>query len=164
MSFGFSASHYDPSLFVHHSHGNTTVLLVYVDDILLTGSDPTFVTSCLSYLQDQFAIKNLGRASSLFFGGSTPTSTGLHLSQTKYVLDLLTRTNMHTCKPCSTPMATGPPLTHLDSPLFEDPHLYRSVVGALQYATITRPDISFAVNKVSQYMHQPTTSHWAATH
>lgn len=56
-----------------------------------------------------------------------------------------------------------PPLTHLDSPLFEDPHLYRSVVGALQYATITRPDISFAVNKVSQYMHQPTTSHWAAT-
>lgn len=86
----------------------------------------------------------------------------MHLSQTKYIHDLLTRTNMHLSKPSSSPMATGSVLTNEPDSSFEDPHLYRSVVGALQYATLTRPDISFAVNKVSQYMHQPSANHWIA--
>jgi hypothetical protein len=67
---------------------------------------------------------------------------------------------MHLAKPCSTPLTTSIPLSIHDSPAFEDPRLYRSVVGTLQYATITRPDISFAVNKVSQFMHMSTTNHW----
>lgn len=161
--FGFSTSHYDPSLFIHHSQGHTTILLVYVDDLVLTGSDPSFLEACFHHLQDRFAIKNLGRLHYFLGVEVTPTDSGLHLSQTKYVVDLLARTNMTGCKPCNTPMATSPTLSHLDSQLFEEPHLYRSVVGALQYATITRPDISFAVNKVSQFMHQPTIAHWMAT-
>jgi Reverse transcriptase (RNA-dependent DNA polymerase)/gag-polypeptide of LTR copia-type len=163
LEFGFVASSYDPSLFVHHSKGQTTVLLVYVDDILLTGSNSAFLTSCLGFLQQRFAIKNLGNLHYFLGVQVSPTPTGLHLSQTKYITDLLTRTNMQSCKPCSTPMATSPPLSKLDSPFFTDTHLYRSVVGALQYATITRPDISFAVNKVSQFMQQPTIAHWTAT-
>lgn len=63
---------------------------------------------------------------------------------------------------CPTPIASGTKLSRLDGDPFSDPELYRSVVGGLQYATITRPDIAFAVNKVSQFMHQPTESHWAA--
>jgi hypothetical protein len=64
--------------------------------------------------------------------------------------------------PCNTPIVTSVSLSQFDGNSFEDPHLYRSVVGALQYATITRPDISFAVNKVAQFMHSPTTTHWTA--
>jgi hypothetical protein len=74
------------------------------------------------------------------------SSSDMHLSQTKYVHNLLVRTNMHKSKPCTTPMTTSSSLSMHDSPSFDDPHLYRSVVGALQYATLTRPDISFAVN------------------
>lgn len=59
-------------------------------------------------------------------------------------------------------MATNSPLSKNDGDPMDDPHFYRSIVGALQYATITRPDIAFSVNKVSQYMHNPTTNHWAA--
>lgn len=59
-------------------------------------------------------------------------------------------------------MAATASLSIHDGDPFEDPKLYRSVVGALQYATITRPDIAFAVNKVSQFMHYPTSSHWIA--
>jgi histone deacetylase 1/2 len=59
-------------------------------------------------------------------------------------------------------MAATASLSIHDGDPFEDPKLYRSVVGALQYATITRPDIAFAVNKVSQFMHSPTSSHWIA--
>jgi hypothetical protein len=87
---------------------------------------------------------------------------GLVLSQTKYLLDLLARVNMSTYKPCLTPMVTGVHLTQHDSSLCTDPSLYRSVVGALQYSTLTQPDLAFPVNKVSQFMHQPTEDNWSA--
>lgn len=69
---------------------------------------------------------------------------------------------MHSAKPSPTPMTPSSNLSNNDSALFDNPHLYRSVIGALQYATITRPDLSFAVNKVSQFMHAPTENHWSA--
>jgi hypothetical protein len=59
-------------------------------------------------------------------------------------------------------MITGQSLSKYQGDLFENPQLYRTIVGALQYATITRPDIAFAVNKDSQFMHTPTTDHWMA--
>ena len=64
--------------------------------------------------------------------------------------------------PCPSPMVTHLSLSLHDGDPFDNPALYRMIVGALQYATITRPDLAFAVNKVSQFMHSPTTSHWAA--
>ena len=68
---------------------------------------------------------------------------------------------MINCKPASTPMSTTEKLSVYDgTPLGpEDATRYRSVVGALQYLTLTRPDISFAVNKVCQYLHAPTSAH-----
>ena len=71
---------------------------------------------------------------------------------------------MINCKPASTPMSTTEKLSVYDgTPLGpEDATRYRSVVGALQYLTLTRPDISFAVNKVCQYLHAPTSAHWTA--
>jgi hypothetical protein len=68
------------------------------------------------------------------------------------------------CKPVSTPLAANEKLSLSDGTMLsnEDATTYHSVVGALQYLTLTRPDISFAVNKVSQYLHSPTTQHWSA--
>ena len=68
---------------------------------------------------------------------------------------------MANCKPCSTPLSAGAKLTKLGSP-FSDPSLYRSTIGALQYLTYTRPDISFSVNKLSQFLASPTVDHWIA--
>lgn len=64
--------------------------------------------------------------------------------------------------PISTLMVSGLKLTKNGSNLMSDPHLYRSTVGALQYATITRPKISFVVNKVCQFMSPPLNDHWVA--
>ena len=67
---------------------------------------------------------------------------------------------MMDAKPIHTPLPTSPPITlHSGSPL-KDPIEYRTIVGSLQYLPITRPYIAFVVNKLSQYMHQPTTEHW----
>lgn len=65
-------------------------------------------------------------------------------------------------KPINTPLAANTQLSQEGSSTFSDPTLYRSVVGALQYLTFTRPDISVAVNKVCQFMHSPTDAHWIA--
>lgn len=76
--------------------------------------------------------------------------------QHRYILDLLTRTNMVEAKPVSTPMQTTSKLTLHDSSLLADATQYKLIVGSLQYLAFTRPDISFAVNQLSQFMHQPT--------
>jgi hypothetical protein len=67
---------------------------------------------------------------------------------------------MDGAKPFSTSFSKGDPLSKFDGNPMADPHLYRRIVGALQYATITRLDISYVVNKASQFMHSPTDEHW----
>jgi hypothetical protein len=87
------------------------------------------------------------------------TPDELILSQQHYILDLLYKRNMSDAKPVKSPMSTAHTLSLLSSDLLNDPSSYRSLVGALQYLSLTRLNISFAVNKVSQFMHQPTSLH-----
>ncbi|XP_013583364.1 PREDICTED: uncharacterized mitochondrial protein AtMg00810-like [Brassica oleracea var. oleracea] len=84
------------------------------------------------------------------------------LTQTKYINDLLRRVNMLDASAVSTPMADKPPLTKLSGTSLHDSTEYRMVIGSHQYLLFTLPDIAFAVNKLSQYMHNPTTDHWIA--
>jgi hypothetical protein len=71
---------------------------------------------------------------------------------------------MINCKPCTTPLSTSRKLKIGSGDLLssEDATRYRSIVGALQYLTLTQPDLSFSVNKVCQFLHAPTTDHWTA--
>jgi hypothetical protein len=87
---------------------------------------------------------------------------GFFVHQHKYLTDLLHKFNMTDCKAASTPIATTPVLTTTTTDLLSDPTPYRSLVGALQYATFTRPDITFAVNRVCQFMHRPSPAHFVA--
>ena len=96
-----------------------------------------------------------------YFLGIEVTSTplGTSLSQQKYIHDLLVRHDMLDANDYLTPMTSSLPLTkHSGTPL-PSSEQYRQVVGALQYATFTRPDIAFAVNKMCQFMLNPTTVH-----
>ncbi len=134
----------------------------YVDDIIITSSKASTITELLTLLKSEFVIKDLGGLNFFLRIKVVPSSSGVLLTQQRYILDILKRINMATAKPVSSPMA---PSTHLS--LFEGEHfsvatLYHSTVGALQYLSITRPDIAFTVNKLSQYMHQPTLLHWQA--
>jgi histone deacetylase 1/2 len=139
-------------------------LLVYVDDIILISSSVTAADRLLSALGGHFAVKDLG-ALHYFLGLEVSRSpAGLTLTQHKYSLDLLRRAGMLQCKHATTPMSATDRLSALDGALLpsDDATEYRSIVGGLQYLTITRPDISYAVNRVCQYLHAPRTSHWSA--
>jgi histone deacetylase 1/2 len=89
---------------------------------------------------------------------------GLVLSQGRYATDVIKRAGMAKCKAVTTPLATSEKLSITDGVKLssEDATKYRSVVGALQYLTLTRPDISFSINKVCQFLHEPATTHWSA--
>lgn len=120
------------------------------------------LSQLISSLSGSFRLKDLGRLSYFLGIQAQFSAQGLHLCQHKYISDLLFRAGMFDCKPIATPMVFGISLSlHDGDPLF-NPIDYWSVVGALQYCTITRPDIFFAVNKVCQFLHAPTTVHWLA--
>jgi Reverse transcriptase (RNA-dependent DNA polymerase) len=162
LAFGFTSSCYDPSLFLAHSQGHILLVLVYVDDIIITGSNPQQVKAYIRHLQQQFSIRDLGDLNYFLGIEANYTTNGLCLTQTKYLTDLLNRSNMLNCKPCLSPMASDCALSQEGSTLCQNFKLYHNIVGGLQYATLTRPDIAFAVNKVSQFMHHPTEAHWNA--
>uniref|UniRef100_A0A2N9H5U2 Reverse transcriptase Ty1/copia-type domain-containing protein n=1 Tax=Fagus sylvatica TaxID=28930 RepID=A0A2N9H5U2_FAGSY len=90
------------------------------------------------------------------------TKSGFFVHQRKYLTDLLTKFHMLDSKAAPTPVVLTPTLTPSDDGVLSDPTPYRSLVGALQYAIFTRPDITFAVNRVCQFMHKPTSTHFMA--
>ena len=158
---GFKNSHSDTSLFILHAGTNLLYLLVYVDDIIITRNSNDLVSQAVECLAQRFSLKDLGPLSYFLSVEVVLHRHGLLLSQMRYIKDLLTRTNMQAAKPVHTPLPTSSSSIKLSSgsPLF-DPTEYRTVVGSLQYLSLTRPDISFAVNKMSQFMHQPTDEQW----
>ncbi|OIT29309.1 putative mitochondrial protein, partial [Nicotiana attenuata] len=159
LSLGFLGSKTDSSLFFKCAGERKLFCLIYVDDILVMGSDSALVQSLVTQLQNKFAVRDLGKLS--YFLG-IETSAGLHLQQGKYVGDLLKRVHMDSCSNISTPASPSTKLSSTEGSQFNNSTLYRSVVGALQYLTFTRPDIAFAVTKVSQFMHCTMDSHWTA--
>ncbi|RVW19932.1 Retrovirus-related Pol polyprotein from transposon RE1 [Vitis vinifera] len=133
VKWGFSMSQADTSMFVYCNNSAMLVVLVYVDDIIVTGSSSLLIEQLISSLNSCFALKDLGPLN--FFLG---------------------------IESMASPMAAGPVLSIADGTRLEDPTLYRSLVGALQYCTITRPDIAYTVNKLCQFMHAPTSTHLQA--
>lgn len=147
------------SLFIQPRH---MFLLVYVDDVVITASTTTVIDTLIADLGSAFPMKDLGHLSYFLGVEVDHTHTGLLLSQCKYIHNLLLRSKMLHAKPISSPMATSLKLSKYDSPNFEDGTLYCSIVGGLQYLSLMRPNISFAVNKTCQFMHSPKQSHWSA--
>ncbi|XP_019086020.1 PREDICTED: uncharacterized protein LOC109126765 [Camelina sativa] len=162
LQTGFTNSLADTSLFIRRTTTTFTYVLVYVDDILVTGNDPKLVDQVLHSFATRFSIKDPTDLSYFLGIEATRSTACLHLMQRKYIVDLLAAHNMSDANPVATPLPVSPKLTlHGGTPL-EDAKQYRSVVGSLQYLSFTRPDIAYVVNRLSQFMHRPTVEHWQA--
>ena len=139
-----------------------TALVIYVDDMILVGNDPNEIRSVKKILDDRFRIKDL-RPLKFFLGLEVArSSAGISLCQRKYTLELLESAGMLTCKPVSTPMVHSTKLVKDDRDPFEDVGAYRRLVGQLLYLNNTRPDISFVVTHLSQFLSKPMRSHHQA--
>jgi histone deacetylase 1/2 len=164
VALGFKRSKADTSLFFYSKGGITMFVLVYVDDIIVASSTENATTALLKDLKEDFALKDLGELHYFLGIEVSKVCNGIILTQDKYASDLLKKVGMSDCKPVSTPLSTSEKLSLHEGTLLGDRDAthYRSVVGALQYLTLTRPDIAFSVNKVCQFLHAPTTVHWEA--
>ncbi|GKC90604.1 ribonuclease H-like domain-containing protein, partial [Tanacetum coccineum] len=158
---GFSSSRCDSSLFIYQHGSEVAYLLIYVYDIVLTASSTNLLQRIISSLHKEFDMTDLW-ALNYFLGISvTRDSTCMFLSQKKYALEILDMVHMAKCNPTRTPVDTESKLGSDGDPI-SNPTLYRSLVGGLQYLTFTRPNISYAVQQVCLYMHDPREPHLAA--
>ncbi|KAK2989892.1 hypothetical protein RJ640_019475 [Escallonia rubra] len=137
-------------------------ILIYVDDIILTGNSLPSINRIVGALNAEFSVKDLGPLNYFLGIEVVHTDQGLLLLQRKYITDLLNQTHLDAAKPVHTPMATSTHLSRYHGDPHPSPIEYRSIVGALQYLSFTRPGISFSVNKVAQFMQSPTCEHWSA--
>jgi hypothetical protein len=162
LELGFQGSTSDSSLFIFKFALFTVLALVYVDDLILTRSSLGAIDDLIHTLSLNFHMKDLGELN-FFLGISLARVTdGLHLSQSRYISDLLAHTKKSNAKPITSPMVATTSLNQFSSSAFSDVTLYHSTVRVLQYISLTRPDIAFVVNKVSQFMHAPHDTHWFA--
>jgi hypothetical protein len=157
-SLGFSASKAYTSLFFFNKGGVVIFVLIYVDDIIVASSIADATQALLRQLGQEFALKDLGKLNYLGIE-VVQEQDGIILTQEKYASDLLKRVGMSDCKGVATRLSTSEKLIMSEGTVGAQ---YRSIVGALQYLTLTRLDLAFLVNKVCQFLHSPTTSHWAA--
>jgi hypothetical protein len=162
LSLGFVEAKSDTSLFIYHRGADMVYLLLYVDDIVLTASSDALLQWMIRSLQSEFSMKDLGSLHHFLGISVTRQSSGLYLSQRQYCLEILDRAGMSDCKLCATPMDTNAKLSAVYGAPVADPTDYHSLAGALQYLTYTRPDISYAVQQVCLYMHDPREPHLAA--
>jgi hypothetical protein len=163
LNLGFLASQVDSSLFIYHQGSIHIFILVYVDDIIITGNHHATINHLIATLQLDFAMKYLG-ALSYFIGIQVLRDpNGIHLRQSKYIQDLLNRVHMAESKPYRTPCLAGTKMSKFEGDTLPNPTAFRHIVGALQYVTLTRPDIAYSVNQLYQHMHNPTSVHFTAT-
>ncbi|XP_066316583.1 uncharacterized mitochondrial protein AtMg00810-like [Miscanthus floridulus] len=136
-------------------------LLLYIDDIIVTVSSPALLQHVTSRLHSEFAMTDLSDLHHFLGISVTRDSNGLFLSQRQYAADLLQRAGMAECHPTATPMDARTKLSASEGAPVANPSEYRSLAGALQYLTLTRPDLAYAVQQVCLFMHDPREPHLA---
>jgi len=134
-------------------------VLIYVDDLIIAGSNNDSITQLKRELQQQFSIKDLGSLKYFLGIKMVASSKGFFRNQRKYVIDLLKDADMLHTKPVANPLDSKLTLNPSSEPLASCNH-YQKIVGKLIYLTITRPDITFTVSLISQYMHAPIVQHF----
>ncbi|KAK6115540.1 hypothetical protein DH2020_007809 [Rehmannia glutinosa] len=164
ITYGFSQSKFDSSLFIKFSSNNILILCVCVDDIILAGNNIQEIEAIKAHLDAAFTIKDLGQLKYFLGIEIARNKQGITLCQRKYALDLLTESGYLGCKPCSTPMDPKSDLSTTSGDPLPDPSVYRRLVGRLLYLTITRPDLSYSIQTLSQFMSNPTSTHLTAAH
>ncbi|KAJ7951749.1 Retrovirus-related Pol polyprotein from transposon TNT 1-94 [Quillaja saponaria] len=163
LSFcGFKISNSDSSMFVKRNFGVHVLVLLYVDDMIITGDNCIEITRLYDDLAVRFEMKNLGEAGCFLGLEIEQGKNGVFLSQQRYAKTLLKRFSMEEAKPKPTPMEPHIKLQKDEGKPLMDSQKFRQLVGCLIYLTITRPDLSYAVSVISQFMENPQLSHWDA--
>ncbi|KAJ0546766.1 putative RNA-directed DNA polymerase [Helianthus annuus] len=159
---GYQLTSADSSLFVKKLGEKVVFILVYVDDLIISGDVEEEIELLKSNLSTRFKMKDLGRLKHFLGLELDYTTDGMVLHQRKYTSDLLHKFQVASCKPAKIPMDRNIKLYATEGKKLDDPTRYRKMVGSLIYLTLTRPDIAFAVGVLSRFMQDPRKPHMVA--
>ncbi|KAL9411546.1 hypothetical protein AB3S75_045191 [Citrus x aurantiifolia] len=148
----------------HSESGKISILIVYVDDIILTGDDPKELADLGEKMARDFEIKDLGVLKYFLGMEFARSKEGIFVNQRKYILDLLKEIGFLGCKAAETPIEVNLKLNPAKAEDVIDREKFQRLVGKLIYLSHTRPDIAFAVSMVSQFMHSPGQEHFDAAY
>jgi hypothetical protein len=163
INTGFSRFHFDPNVYTKKVGIHLIILVLYVDDLILTGSDSKLLNHVKTILKKKFEMIELGFFHYFLGLQVLQTNEGIFISPSKYSCDLFFLFRMDDCKSTPSPFQFGVNLTSTCTSPEVDATLYRQLVGTLLYLTHTHPDLSFVVGIFSRYMKTPHESHWKAT-
>jgi hypothetical protein len=158
---GFTPSPYDSALFICQTSTGITLILLCVDDMIITGDDTTGIHNLQKFLSQQFEMKDLGTISYFLGLEVTFSSNGYYLSQAKYASDLLSKVSLTDSKTIFTPLELNVKLNATDGEPLPDAALYRQLVGSLIYLAVTCLDLAYVVHLVSQFMSASRSIHYA---
>ncbi|XP_065623415.1 uncharacterized mitochondrial protein AtMg00810-like [Quercus suber] len=142
------ASHYDFALFLRRTDKDTILLLLYVDDMIITGDDLNGVQVLKNFLSQQFEMKDIGHLNYFLGLEITHSINGIYITQAKYASKLFSRARLTNSKTVDTLVKLNAHLTPSGGKLLSIPSFYGRLVGSLVYLTITRSDISYVVHQV----------------
>ena len=146
---GYTASSYDSALFLLRTDKCIILLLLYVDDMIITGDDLSGIQELKDFLNQQFEMKDLGHLSYSLGLEITHSTDGLYITQAKYVSDLFSRAGLTDSKTVDTPIELNAHLTPSGGNPLSNPSLYRRLVDSLVYLIVIRPNISYVVHQMS---------------
>jgi hypothetical protein len=157
---GFFRCHSDPNFYNKKVGRHLIILVLYVDDLILTSSDSKLLNHVKTNLKKKFEMTDIGFLHYFLGLQVLQTNEGIFFSQYKYACDLLCRFHMDDCKPAPSPFQSRVKLTSTCNSPEVYATLYRQLVGSRLYLTHTYPDLSFVVGLVARYMQTPHESHW----
>jgi hypothetical protein len=159
VTSGFQTSNANFSLYVKKTNHGIVVIVIYVDDLIITGDNNVDISDLKKLLKQKFEMKDLGELRYFLGIEVIQSPKGIWLLQRQYALNKLSEYGMTGCKPISIPLEQNVKLSADEGDLVEDTTMYRRIVGSLIYMTITRPNLSYAVGVVSQFMQTPRKPH-----
>lgn len=160
IKLGFRRSENEVTLYTKQDEdGLQLVVSLYVDDMLVTGSNTKMINTFKMEMQDVFEMSDLGTMNYFLGMEIKQCSSGIFISQKKYAIDILKRFKLDSCKEVATPLVQNEKISKDDGEKLEDSSAFRSLVGSLLYLTATRPDLMFSANLLSRFMSSPSNVH-----
>lgn len=162
LELGFQRSPSENTLYVLKSGCDVVIVSLYVDDLLVTGSNTAQIEEFKDKMKKIFEMTDLGEMSYFLGIEVKQMKHEVFIHQKKYVKEILKRFQMEECKAVSTPMVLKPKLQRDDGAASADEKTYRKLIGCLMYLTATRPDILYSVSVLSRFLNSPSELHMIA--
>ena len=162
MINGFKINECDKCVYVKNTEHGSVIICLYVDDMLIMGSKNEVIKTTKKMLNNKFNMKDLGVTDAILGIKISKTSDGLILSQSHYIEKILKNFKQDDSSPTRTPLDVNLHLSKNNGKSISQQE-YAQAIGSLMYVmNCTRPDIAYAVNKLSRYISNPGSDHWKA--